>query len=434
MTKNIIILVLAFLSIGYAQASCVELRENSEITLSTASRSNGEVCIQLRDLHSTETYFSADNLTAGLNSVAAAGYTATLQLGNGTVIYSKTLLSEPDIIKVALQHHDRAILKLKKSPNGNNLDYSFHIINNREIQGLSTITVTASAKAKSNAAQLPPPDGGCEYVNGSKTCYRPYSAPISAPMHSVYSSGAVSLGQVTLPNAIQCKSTNRPPSPAPYKNDKSGTEMKINDILRTEISWRNKARWLLAVNAVAYPAITHQRLYSLLRTNGVYDVKSDESPWQGDADFGNFLYGTIMQAHGFSGDLALRYSAGYQAIQDHNNKFTYASVTQGIYNFITNTGDGAGDPEMVMRGFNYAKEVFSKNSQDTKSLSCIDEQTISQQATSGGGGGSNDGGGNPGGGSGGGRVIRATCNLWYFKSGIANGQYYMNTCKFHSSP
>lgn len=162
MTKNIIILVLAFLNIGYAQASCVELRENSEITLSTASRSDGEICIQLRDLHSTETYFSADNLIAGLNSVAAAGYTATLQLGNGTVIYSKTLFSEPDIIKVALQHHDRAILKLKKSPNGNNLDYSFHIINNREIQGLSTITVTARAKAKSNVAQLPPQEKQAE--------------------------------------------------------------------------------------------------------------------------------------------------------------------------------------------------------------------------------------------------------------------------------
>ncbi|EGM78992.1 hypothetical protein Rhein_0850 [Rheinheimera sp. A13L] len=156
MTKNIIILVLAFLNIGYAQASCVELRENSEITLSTASRSDGEICIQLRDLHSTETYFSADNLIAGLNSVAAAGYTATLQLGNGTVIYSKTLFSEPDIIKVALQQHDKAILKLKKSPDGNHLDYNFHIINNRETQGLSTISVTVSAKAKSNAAQLPP--------------------------------------------------------------------------------------------------------------------------------------------------------------------------------------------------------------------------------------------------------------------------------------
>lgn len=237
------------------------------------------------------------------------------------------------------------------------------------------------------------------------------------------------IGNVTFPGISQCHALNRPPSPAPYSRDGSGTQLNFNKTLRNEQAWNNRAKFVFS--PVGYRAAVYQRLYQNLRTDGIYDVKSSVSPWDGNADFGNFLYGSLMHIYGFSEDEALRFSAAYQAIQDHGSKFTMASIPHGIFNFLTNTGDGEGDPGMVLRGYNYAKEVYATNPQAVESLTCVDQKTLQSS------GGISDSGGNdgnaPGGGAGG--ALWVTCELWYFSSGLTNGQFYLEkNCKFFLIP
>jgi len=141
------------------------------------------------------------------------------------------------------------------------------------------------------------------------------------------------VGEISYSGVSQCNANNMPPTPAPYTRNGSGKQMNLNEMLRIESRWRSEMWRVTGSNPFAIHSATYQRLYQLLKTDGAYDVKSSHSPWLGTADFGNFLYGTLMFIHSFSEGEALRYSAAYQSIQDHDNKFTMESISQGIYNF-----------------------------------------------------------------------------------------------------
>lgn len=157
MIKKIIILLLVLFNIKNAAASCVELRENSEITVSTASISTGDICITLRDLHPAETYFMADKSYPELNSAALVGYEASWTLSNGNRIYNKNIYTDFNMEKINLQSNDRATLRLKKVQNSANYDYTFNVVNNREIQGFSIISIVVSAQPKVPAPPPTPP-------------------------------------------------------------------------------------------------------------------------------------------------------------------------------------------------------------------------------------------------------------------------------------
>jgi len=391
----------------------------------TATSNNGEICINLRDLSPTETYFMMDKSYPNLNSAALIGYDASWKLSNGTTIFNKNIYTDFDMTLINLQSNDRATLQLKKAQHGANYDYVFDIVNNREVQGFTIISVTVKAKRKTTSQPTPPRGGGsCEYIGGVWMCMDPLSTPYQSPL----SYNEVLLGEITFSGLSQCHALNRPPSPAPYAHDGSGKQFNLNQALRDEQAWQNRAK--LVYSPLGYQAALYQRLYQAHKTNGIYDVKSNASPWHGDADFGNFLFGAIMGIHGFGVDGALRFSAAYQGIQDHNSKFNMQSISLGIYNFLLNTGDGEGDPEMVFRGVNYAEEIHRNNPSDTKSLSCVDQKTM--QGTNSGGSGGSDGGSAP-------RPYYGTlivsCELWYFPYRLANGNFYMEkNCRFSMLP
>lgn len=269
-------------------------------------------------------------------------------------------------------------------------------------------------------------------VRGELICTDPFSQP-NPTLISPLSTNAVMIGDVVASSGSQCNADNRPPTPAPYARDGSGRQLNLNQILRNERTWRARSRVAFSSNPFAIHTATYQRLYQNHKTGAQFDVKSNDSEWDGDMAFGNFLYGAVLHTHGFSLSAAQRYAAAYQAVQDNGNELSMGVITQGIYNYVTNSGDSPGDDELIAKGWRYAREVHSQNPSDSKSLSCIDERTLSQSSTPGTGG--NGGGGDGGSGMGGGGTLWSSCELWYFPSGLTNGMFYMEkNCQFWMIP
>lgn len=233
--------------------------------------------------------------------------------------------------------------------------------------------------------------------------------------------------------AAQCNDLNRPPTPPPYKRTQPDVQFNLNAVLREERRWRNRN---IVVSLISSPIVgisaVHIHLFQNHKTGAVYDVKSDGSPWTGNEAFGNFLYGAILQVHGFPESAAHRYSSAYQAWQNYKSSSggnPIGAVAQGFANFITNRGDGDGDHEVISQGYRYAAEVFSQNSNSLLASSCVDSQTINNVSGSGSGGsGGGSGGGSPGDGT---VHWQSSCELWRFPDGN-NGYYYMyRNCTFN---
>lgn len=226
--------------------------------------------------------------------------------------------------------------------------------------------------------------------------------------------------------APQCNNSNRPPVAPPYNASQPDIQFNLNGVLRDERRWRNKNILTSLISPIVGVSSVHIRLFQNHRNGAVYDVKSINSPWNGNEDFGNFLYGAILQAHGFPESAAHRYSSAYQAWQDYkgSDKGTpFGAVGQGFANFITNSGDGVGDHEEISQGYRYAEEVFSQNSTSLLSSSCVDSETILNSSGSGGGGG--------GGGSWSGTISwRSSCELWQFPDGNNRYYYMYRNCEF----
>ena len=430
MFKKLIFTLLALLNIGYASASCHELRENSEVTLSTAASSNGEICITLRDLHPSETYFMVDR-----HNPALVGYDASWQLTHGNTVYHKNIYTEDDIAKIELQGHDRATLRLKKNQNGDEYDYTFDIINNREVGlGMSMISVIVKATRRSRTAPITPPSGRC--FHGEFLCVIPQREPTNPISSNLQSLSAVLVGNVLASSEPQCNDSNRPLTPAPYAKDGSGRQLNLNQILRQETAWRWQAKVISVLGNLQYIHVaTFQRLYQNHKTGGKFDVKSSRSEWISDQEFGNYLYGAILHQHGFSLTEAQRYGAAYQAYQNNNHQLTMSAMQQGIRNFMTNTGDSEGDKEIIAKGFRYARDVHSQNPNASESVSCIDQRTLDRPLDIGGGDSGIGGEGSGGSGNIGGGTLMSRCELWYFLHGLGNGGFYMQrNCMFWMMP
>jgi hypothetical protein len=98
------------------------------------------------------------------------------------------------------------------------------------------------------------------------------------------------------------------------------------------------------------------RLIVMHKAGGALDVAhaKDTSDYIGSESMGNFLYGANARAMGFSESVILRGAAGYQPI----GKNGWSSFGQGVYNFMSNTGDNKGDPEQTLAGVRYHDEVL----------------------------------------------------------------------------
>lgn len=95
-------------------------------------------------------------------------------------------------------------------------------------------------------------------------------------------------------------------------------------------------------------------------------------------------------------------SHAYQARSDAlRNGDWHGGWPQGIWNFITASGDNVGDQQEVLRGIRYHREVFEADSSNVSSLSCEDQESIENGGSGNTGGG--PGGTDSGGGSGAGR-------------------------------
>jgi|SRR5690554_4114776 len=128
-----------------------------------------------------------------------------------------------------------------------------------------------------------------------------------------------------------------------------------------------------------------------------------------------------MQVHGFRLHYAQRAAAAYQAYQDHSNsggsvKNYEQYIGQGLWNFLSNSGDSEGDKELIESGWRYADEVYQNNPSDTNSVSCVDLETINNADNSGGGGGDGE------------YVYIVSCELWRFPDGNWGYYYVWRNC------
>ncbi len=225
-------------------------------------------------------------------------------------------------------------------------------------------------------------------------CTEPKSEPINLTF--IQNIGKIQTSSQN--EANQCNDGNRPPNSPPI----NGVNNRPFNYNRTfQMAEAEYASWVSQFTQPIAEANVFWTMYQRHKNDGIYDIKSNRSPYQGNDDDGNFLYGGLMASFGFSLSETQRYSAAYQAIQDSG----VAGFPLSIYNFISNTGDNLSDDQMVSRGWRYKKEVHNNNRSDiNKPTSCtpLNETSDNNDNGTGGSGGSGGGGkgGNPGTGDG----------------------------------
>lgn len=254
-------------------------------------------------------------------------------------------------------------------------DYTFNVINNHELQGFSIIYVSLSAKSRKRLNEKPCPPN-------DKKCRQPRRTG------SYIVDRVNSLSQN---DAATCTEDNRPPTRPPFDKKDPSIKMNINQVINHERAWFYASEH--NYTTLVARSMSFLRMYNNHKMNGIYDVKTDSSRWKGNADMGNFLYGAVMEAHGFSESETYRFSAAYQAVQNGNGKINLFSSSQGLMNFVFNYGDNPEDKAMVSKGFKYAREVNRKGGFVPDSLSCVPTDTV-DRSEGGEGGGATSGGGN----------------------------------------
>jgi hypothetical protein len=178
-----------------------------------------------------------------------------------------------------------------------------------------------------------------------------------------------------------CSDSNRPYQGAPVSVGNSSETLDINAALSNANKWSN----FLLGKLTAGQAFTARvsRLIANHRTGGVFDLAHAPSAYKGSAEMGNFLYGAIGSALGLSESILLRGAAFYQQI----NGKGWQSFRSGVMAFLTNAGDAVGDGRQTLRGIRYFNEVFRSDINNQSSISCLDEQTLSNLPGDSGGNG-----------------------------------------------
>ena len=328
-------------------------------------------CINLTQLNA-ETWFVADS-----SILKNAAYNIKVTTPDGSVLVNQELSFATNTFTIAqqLQLAGHNEVKITLTPLTGSRNYRFTIIHDHNtVEDLHTIYVGLNSEVLGNNT----PPGGINPMQMFAT--------------------TVAVNQLT--EASQCNDANRPPTPPPI-NSNSGIPFNINGYLRATKEWMQQMHNTMNVGAVDAAALA--RAYVVHNIDGALDLShANETSFVGDAAMGNFLFGASMAAMDYDSVFTLRMSAAFQAISDDG--LGWSSVIQGIYNYVTNTGDSPGDPEQVMAGANYYHDVFTANGADSALVSCIDSQSLDQEdglqemvdSSPGSGGGSGEGDGDPG--------------------------------------
>ncbi len=402
-----VVIVVFSTCISSVKAQCLNVSAGGEALISESNFSNNEACVNISGVSISNTVLSADVQLPGQTTQSYVGYGVSVLNSSGSSLVQGNIVDKATLFKVNTSGTSNLQLKIKKLSQNSHIKHLFSIVVNKESFGLTVIHVRPQAIDENFTNSNPPTIPVC---NDIYTCEYPTSA-----------------NNVSYTDAAQCSEANRPPiPPVPLKKNQAMI-FNLSDVLRAEKAFYSNVLNFVSLNyqglnnpqiMMHAQAIIFTRLYNNHRTGAVYDVKSSLSPWAGNADYGNFLFGAVMSVYGFSKDETLRYSAAYQAISNYG----YWGAPLGLYNYLKNSGDNPGDPAMVSRGHDYSSQVFANNLADSQSHSCIDPLTRQKiqdsMAQSGGGEGL------PGGDNGNNHSrFRVTCELWQFPDG--NGGTYL---------
>lgn len=365
--------------------ACSNAIQNSMVQISTQTQSK---CISIKNANSAKTYFTADP-----SFQRNADYNIRITSVSGTVILNKKQSALSASINAHLNTLHNTEFKITLTPLTPNIEYNFTIVHDSNpISGETVIYIGLHSKAVKPFVE-PPTCNGCE-IQRVGNLNKQESATSNIGETTLTALAATSTNE-----ASQCNDDNRPPESSP-KNRISGSELNINAVLRESRAWMENIE-------STHPAYTAQfaaamaRLIVMHKAGGALDVAhSSTSDYVGSASMGNFLFGANARAMGFSEDVILRGAAFYQAA----GKKGWTAFPQGIYNFLSNSGDNPGDPEQTLSGIRYHDEVFMENQSDTASASCIDAASVANGSSGGSTGGGGSGGGSGGGGLGGGYV------------------------------
>lgn len=403
-----------FLFNSSAFATCVQLLEYDEASLiSYVVHPERTKCIELKGLTPNNTVVFLNQATINGNSSTAVSYRATFTRPDGIRIYDTSVTTSSVDTRLSLNGNSSIKLFLSPEKGVSTHHFVFDVINVKENSGFSIINITVRA-IKSSVKPIDP--GECS------SC--PSERMMSRTSRDIKSYSA------TKSDVSQCTDANRPPKPSP-SNKVTGEQLNYNSVFQKAEA--QKDSWASKYTLPVAEAAAFWDMYQKHKTAGEYDVKTSASLYDGNADDGNFLYGGRMAAFGFSRDFTVRASASYQGIQDQGLNIVGGSL--GFYNFVANTGDNAGDPEMVGRGWDYKTQVQSQNRYDLKSSSCIDAMTKAAIEGSGGSVGSggddsdvgtgSDGTSLPGNGGGSGS---GTGTVWcLYQKGIMQYCYILNS-------
>lgn len=401
-------LILCFLSLLEARASvnCVDANIGTETTaISLSDSSDRSVCFRIKGRTVDDfAVFASKTIDNDGGSTIVRGYDYQILDSDGITLFSSFSHDEAEINGFTIDHAEELSVIVTPTLGSIGRDVRFDLIAGLED---STYTMIYIGSISSEAVALPPGGGG--YCDPEQDiCFDPQSTPtefISIPKQSDFFFYTQSTNEAfQISDNANCTDANRPPSQPLVLKDGSGQTLDISQTLRSASAF-SKAKGLRSgtpYQRSVWPIhASFYHLYHNFKNSAQYDVKSNESIWNGDEDYGNFLYGAYMQQMGFIFEETLRFSAGYQAMQDLGDVL---GVPLGLYNFFTNSGDGDGDPEMIERGFKYAEEVHDSNPDSLEIAQCVDQQTVNQQIENINAGGSS-GGGSSGGSSSSGTII-----------------------------
>lgn len=338
----------------------------------------------------------AASLTNTDSSSATRGYDYEVRLIDGTVIHSSFSDDTGEINDFDLGDETAVTIKLTPKVGTYGRDFNFSVLNGNENNQFSFIYIGGNTSP--NQTTAPPTGGECDPKTG--ICYDPLSSNIQTQSDGF-----------DIQDASTCNDGNRPPNKLPHKEGNPDEVFNLNAILREARNFNNTRGFSSLSGAPHIPIRTVASIYHMyvkFNNNTAYNVKSADSSWVGNEEFGNFLYGAYMNQMGFSLNKSLRFSAGYQGVQDNDGGFSFDSITDGLYNFITNTGDGEQDVLDVKSGWKYGEEVFSENPLTSSFSSCVDSESIDSFNHSVGGTGGSPGSGS-GGSSGGTIYYSQTC-------------------------
>tara|TARA_B100001245_G_scaffold236692_1_gene230054 strand:+ start:21776 stop:23029 length:1254 start_codon:yes stop_codon:yes gene_type:complete len=340
-----------------------------------------------------------------------ASYKITVKTPSGTTLLSETIERFSDSLIQKLDTQSNDDIEVFLEPLTADMNYNFAVAHDENTATNNTIIyIGLNSSKKASVTPAPPYDPRCD-----PQCEIPQMLQL-IDTSVFYSTSNVNIAS----DSPQCNDENRPPEDAPT-NEKQ-QKLNVNQILKDSTSW-NQILLGEGLTELENNVIRLLRVRAMHSINGSLDLAhtSSTTGYKGSFSMGNFLYGANASALGLSPSVILRGSHAYQALSDAQHADNWhGGWAQGIWNYMTASGDNVGDQQEVLRGIKYHRDVFMLNSSDTASLSCEDLESIANgsSGSTGGGGGPPSGGSNSGGSSGGrdgGYIRPSNPEVWCFE-------------------